>query len=386
MSVVGYSLTGYGDMIADRVRMEAYAQALRAAVRPGSVVVDIGTGPGIMAVLACQFGASRVFAIEPGEIIQVAREIAAANRCADRIEFFENVSTKVKLPVRADVIVSDLRGILPLLEQNIPSIVDARRRFLAPGGTMIAQEDRIWVAVAEAPERYGKIVDPWEHNALGQDLSPARRMAVNEHQRVRLTPEQLLTKPRLWATLDYAFVENPDVRSELNWTVERDGTGHGMVAWFETELADGVGFSNAPSEPEAIYGSMFFPWLAAAPLAAGQSVHVDLQAKLMEKDYFWRWTTRIDSANAPGKTIAHFDQSQLQGTALSPGRLVKTASDYVPVLSEEGLIRRRVFDLMDGKASLETIARRLTAEFPERFMRWQQALSFAGQISTENSR
>lgn len=48
-----YSLSGYGDMIADRVRIEAFAQALRGAIRPGAVVMDIGTGPGIMAVLAC---------------------------------------------------------------------------------------------------------------------------------------------------------------------------------------------------------------------------------------------------------------------------------------------------------------------------------------------
>ena len=110
-----YSLSGYGEMIADRVRIAAYVQALRQAVRPGAVVVDIGTGPGIMAVLACQLGASRVYAIESDEIIQVARAIAAANGCADRIEFIEDLSTKVTLPVRADVIVSDMRGVLPFL-------------------------------------------------------------------------------------------------------------------------------------------------------------------------------------------------------------------------------------------------------------------------------
>src|SRR5216684_2505360 len=110
MSTNKYSLSGYGEMIADRVRIEAFTQALRGAIRPGAVVMDIGTGPGIMAVLACQLGASRVYAIEPDEIIQVARTIAAANGCADKIEFFEEVSSRVTLPERADVILSDLRG------------------------------------------------------------------------------------------------------------------------------------------------------------------------------------------------------------------------------------------------------------------------------------
>src|SRR5215469_2775952 len=188
-----YSLGGYGSMVADRVRVEAYAQALRKTVRAGSVVLELGTGPGIFAVLACQLGASRVYAIEPSEIIQVAREVAAANGCTDKIEFFEEFSNRVTLPSRADVIVSDLRGVLPLFERHIPAIVDARRRFLAPGGTLIPRKDTLWAAIVEAPQPYSELVDPWDDNPFGQDLSMARRLAVNNVQRVRVSPSQLLT-------------------------------------------------------------------------------------------------------------------------------------------------------------------------------------------------
>src|SRR5215472_16287242 len=206
-----YSLGAYGSMIADRVRVEAYAEALRKTVRVGAIVVEIGTGPGIFAVLACQLGASRVYAIEPSEIVQVAREVAAANGYADKIEFFEQFSNHVTLPTRADVIVSDLRGVLPLLERHIPAIVDARRRFLAPGGTLIARKDTLWDAIAEAPKPYGELVDAWDHNTFAQDLSPARRLIVNHVQKVRVSADGLLMEGRLWATLDYVRVENPDV-------------------------------------------------------------------------------------------------------------------------------------------------------------------------------
>jgi len=373
-------------MLADRVRMSAYERALRQSVKPGSVVLEIGTGPGIMAVLACQLGASRVYAIEPSPIVQLAREIAAANHCADIIEFIEDISTRVTIPVRADVIVSDLRGAIPLLEQHIPSIVDARRRFLAPGGALIARKDRIWCAVVEIPERYGKIVNPWESKSLGQDLSPARRMAVNEIQKERIVPEQLLTKPQLWATLDYATVESPDVQGELNWTAERTGTGHGVVAWFEAELADGVVFSTAPGKEGTIYGFLFFPWAQPVPLVAGQQVRVNLQAKLLEKDYFWRWTTEIGSVESPEKISTQFNQSEIHSMMVSPSELRRRASDFVPHISEEGRIRQRALELMDGKASLEEIARRLANEFPSRFPGWHQALTFAGSVSKENCR
>src|SRR5437667_3272588 len=209
-----YSLGAYGSMIADRVRMEAYTEALRRTVRKGSVVVEIGTGPGVFAVLACQLGAERVYAIEPSEIIQVAREIASANGCANKIEFFEDLSNRVTIPTRADVVFSDLRGILPFFQRHIPAIVDARQRFLAPGGTMIPRKDTLWAAIVEAPKPYEQLVGPWEKNPLGQDLGPARLLAVNNFEKVRLSPGQLLTDRGLWATLDYASIENHIIRGD----------------------------------------------------------------------------------------------------------------------------------------------------------------------------
>ena len=380
-----YSLDGYGSMVADRVRVDAYAQALRETVRAGSVVVEIGTGPGIFAVLACQLGAGRVYAIERSEIIQVAREVAVANGCKDKIEFFEQFSNRVTLPTRADVIFSDLRGVLPLFERHIPAIMDARRRFLAPGGTLIPRKDTLWAAIVEAPEPYRELVGPWDHNPLGQDLNAARRLAVNNIQKARVSPNQLLTGNQLWTSLDYRGVEDPDVQGNLEWTVERGGTGHGILVWFDADLAEGVGFSNAPSAPEAIYSSMLFPWTQPASLVPGQVVAVSLEAKLVESDYVWRWNTHIESLEGSGPQI-HFEQSQLTGEMLSPAQLQRWAADYVPHLSEEGHLRRRTFELMDGKVSLEEIAHQLATEFPERFLKWEQALSYTGAISQEYSR
>lgn len=381
-----YSLIGYGSMVADRVRVDAYAQAMRKTVREGSVVVDLGTGPGIFAVLACQLGASRVYAIEPSEIIQVAREIAAANHCADKIEFIEEFSDRVALPTRADVIVSDLRGVLPLFGRHIPAVIDARRRFLAPRGILIPRNDTLWAAIVEAPNSYGELVNSWDHNALGQDLSAARRLIVNNSQKVRVRSDQLLTAHQLWTTLDYAAVDSPDVRGHVDWTVLRAGTGHGIVLWFDADLAEDTGFSNAPGAPETIYGCQFFPWTQPVSLGPGQAVRVSLEATLVEQDYVWRWSTCIVPREGSGTSVIRFEQSQLAGEVLSPSQLHRKAADCVPHLSEEGSLVKRTFELMDGKVTLEEIAQRLAAEFPQRFSRWEDALSYAGVISQEYSR
>jgi type I protein arginine methyltransferase len=386
MKIEPYGLSSYGQMIADRIRMSAYFEALRATIRPGVVVMDLGCGPGIMAVQACLLGAKHVYAIEPGEIIQLAREVATANRVADKIEFIEDVSTNVSIPGRTDVIVSDLRGVLPFYDHHIATIVDARRRFLAPGGTLIGRADRIWAAVFQAPERYSEIVGPWERELPGQDLSPGRRRAVNEIHKMQSARALPLTPPELWVTLDYTRVECPDAEGELTFTAHRDGTGHGLAIWFDAELADGVGFSNCPGQPGGIYGSLFLPWERPVPLAPGQTVRVHLQAKAMEEDYFWRWASRIDPVGHTGEGAVEFDQSVLQGATLSPAKLLKKSSEHVPQLSEEGLMRRRALELMDRESTLGEISKRLAAEFPNRFPRWEQALTFAGAVAEENCR
>jgi type I protein arginine methyltransferase len=378
-----YSLFGYGEMIADKIRLEAYIRAVKRIVKPGNVVAEIGTGPGIFAILACQLGARRVFAVESDEVIQVARENAAANYCADKIEFFEELSTNVNLPERADVVFSDLRGVLPQFGRHIPAIVDARRRFLKAGGTFCPVKDTMWAAIAEMPNLYSEIVDPWESSGLEQDLSPTRRRMVASYMKAHATRENLLTAPQQWATLDYLQIEDPDFTGELTWTADRAGTGHGVLVWFDTELTEGVSFTCSPLAPEMIYGSMIFPWEKPVAIAAGDRISVRLEAKLVENDYVWRWMSEVKPAD--GATRAAFDQSSLAAIIASPQVLRKTASDFVPKLSEDGALARRVLMLADGRATLEEIARALAAENPARFSTWREALKFAGTVSRKYS-
>lgn len=53
----------------------------------------------------------------------------------------------------------------------------------------------------------------------------------------------------------------------------------GINVWFDTTLAEDVGFSNAPSAQELIYGTAFFPWPPPVPLAAGDVVSIVLQGR-----------------------------------------------------------------------------------------------------------
>ena len=80
-----YTISQYGNMFINKARMNAFAAALRQVVTAKTVVLDIGAGTGIFALLACQYGARRVYAIEPDDAINLAREVAAANGFSDRL-------------------------------------------------------------------------------------------------------------------------------------------------------------------------------------------------------------------------------------------------------------------------------------------------------------
>jgi protein arginine N-methyltransferase 1 len=381
-----YSLNGYGDMITDTLRMQAYVRALQGAVKPGAVVLDIGTGTGIFALLACRMGARRVYAIEPSDAIGVAREIAQANGCADRIEFIQGLSTDVTLPERADVIVSDLRGVLPFCGRHFFSIADARRRLLAPGGILIPQRDTLWAACVEAPELHAAVAKPWAENAFGLDMRAALKLVTNQWSRASLKPEQLMSAPARLGSIDYASVETPDFASTVTATVSRAGTGHGLCAWFDATLAEGIGFSNAPGAPEIIYGKAFFPWPEPVGLEAGDEVTMSLRADVVGDDYSLGWDTRITAAGAAPRSKAQFTQSSFHGEPLSPARLRKQSASHVPALNDDGRIDQLGLALMDAGQPLGEIAHELARRFPQRFARWEDALTRAGELATRYSR
>src|SRR5882762_2567167 len=191
-----YDLPTYGKMMTDRVRTGAYCQALALAVKPDDVVVDLGACAGIFTLHACRLGARLVHAIEPNDAIQIAREVVHANGFSQQVTFHQAMSFQVELAEPCDVLITDPRGVLPLYEQAIPTIIDARRRLLKPGGVLIPQRDTIWAALVEANEIYSAhCEDPWRRSNDGFNLEAARQRRVNISGRHHLKRSQLLSVP-----------------------------------------------------------------------------------------------------------------------------------------------------------------------------------------------
>ena len=378
-----YSLAGYGEMIADRVRRQAYVDAMERVIRPGCVVLEIGTGPGVFAIYAARLGARKIYAVESNDVIQIGRQLAAANGLDDRVEFLQGLSTDLDLPEKADVILSDLRGLLPLFGNHLDSIIDARQRLLEPGGILIPQQDSLWASVVTAEDLYLALGRGWREHEFDLDLSLPLGLVTNTIRKASFEADQCLVEPRQWAVLDYRSVNaSSNFSGRANWVIGRAGCAHGLAVWFDTILTADIGFSNAPGRQELIYGRAFFPFPKPIELLPGDCIAVDLAAVLVGEDYVWRWETVVEAVSG---VCTRFEQSSFEGLTLSPTTLRKRAADYMPELSEDGEMVRFVLDRMDGKTSLETIARALQAACPTRFAHWRDALTRVGELAVRHS-
>jgi type I protein arginine methyltransferase len=375
-----YSLTGYGHMVTDKLRTDAYAHALEREIKTGDVVAEIGTGTGIFAFLACRFGARRVYAFEPSAVIELAREMAAANGFADRIEFIPKMSIESALPERVDVIVSDVRGILPFFDRGLLSLIDARQRFLAPNGHMIPRSDTLWIAGVKAQDLYQAHLGPWNDKPYDFEMSAALPRRINSMDPCYLTAEQLFLEPRCLTTIDYQTIQHPDLDASTSWTVDEESQGHGIVLWFDSVLADGITLTNRPGAPRLIYRQQFCPWPVPLDVSPGDTITVKVSARLVGNDYVWRWDTQLAGKNSP-QGAQQFRQSTFFGSDFSLNDLRRSASQYQPRLNEEGLIHSRVLALMEGKMSLEAIASQLATDFPKRFPRPQDAFNLVASVS-----
>ncbi|HVN30358.1 MAG TPA: 50S ribosomal protein L11 methyltransferase [Thermoanaerobaculaceae bacterium] len=378
-----YSVAAFGEMIADRIRTDAYVRALRQTVRPDAdtVVLDLGTGTGILALISCQCGARRVYAVDTSGAVQVAREAIRDNGFADRVVVIQNRSTEIALPERADVIVSDLRGVLPPLGSNIGSLIDARDRFLATGGSLIPQFDRIYAAVVELPTQHEKMLAPWTAEPLGLNLRSGLRFVQNSWVKLRVPASQLLSPPGMWAELDYASLQTTRVHGTGELPIHRKGVANGLLLWFETELSPGIGFSSAPGSPEVVYGQAFFPWPETVPVRDNDVVAFDIRADFVRDDYVWTWNSEVQRGSNR-RVDARFHQSTFLGSPLSEESLAKRSPRRVPGLNNDGAIVRDVLERMGTGASLGEIARVLHQDHPARFRSWQDALDFASDISS----
>ncbi|MFA6122549.1 MAG: 50S ribosomal protein L11 methyltransferase [Sphingomonas sp.] len=265
------------NMLRDEPRNAAFDAAIRRAVTPGTHVLDIGAGSGLLSMMAARAGAGRVVACEENPAIaDAATRIVAANGYADRIRIVTGNSTELDLEADlegpADVIVSEIVSNNLLAEGVLRTLADAASRLLAPGGQMIPMGGAVMVALANwggaAQNHMGEVAgfDLDGFNALAQ---VPRNVAVND---ATLTLHSAATA---LLAFDFTAKTTREQHRAETTLVSEGGSIGGIVQWIRLDLdAEGT-YENRPGPDVASHwGAQFYPFEVPLDLPAGTPVRI----------------------------------------------------------------------------------------------------------------
>lgn len=242
-------------LVQDARRNQVYADALDHHVRPGMTVLEIGTGSGLLAMLAARAGAEHVYTceVEP-TVAAAARRVIAANGLADRITVIDGNAASLRvggtLPRRADLFVAEIvdnsllgEGVLPLTEY-------ARRELLTEDAVLLPQRiGAVGMLVDSSLQR----ANAYMGEAMGFDLR-----AFNEFAPSHLaTPPgggefTALSAPACLFDFDLQG-DNPKPAQPLDYQfkVTADGVADGVLRWLRLDFGGNILFENRPPQTSA---------------------------------------------------------------------------------------------------------------------------------------
>ncbi len=262
-------LSEHEEMLSDSVRVNAYHQGIHQMVSPGDVVLDLGTGTGLLAFMASKAGASKVYAVEHSDFIDVARELADHNGIAN-IEFVQANSREFTPPEKVDVLLHEQMGDELFNENMLENLLDLRYRVLKPGGQILPAKFRLFVEPVSFCEamrvrRFWNIELP-----DGLDLSGAERsMVAARFDRGR--SEQLWVRPGSVEStvgdpepvLEFDLhtlgsVEDFPQSHVIERVAASDAIVDGYCVWFEADFDDHTSLSTSPLAPVTSWGNRLF--------------------------------------------------------------------------------------------------------------------------------
>ena len=339
-----------GNMLQDYVRTGTYRHAFLSNETDfkDKVVLDVGTGTGILALFAVQAGARKVYAVEASESAEVARVLVAANGCADKIEIVQGKLEEINLPEKVDIIISEPIGFLLVHERMLETYAVARERFLKPGGLMMPTTGSIILAPISDEALYNEQlakVGFWNNNAFyGVDLSPVLEKANDEYFSQAVVGtfplSSLLSTHRTVHAIDFSAVTPEELQGfdvDFSFRIDRTALMHGIAGWFDIAFigsTEHVILSTAPECPATHWYQCRL--LLPEPLAVNRGQYVSGTLKFVANEKFSyniHMTARIDGTDVESCNVIHLHDQMyhyLSGNAASSGANANNYSSSSP--------------------------------------------------------
>jgi len=257
-------------MMNDRRRNNAYFAALKSAVTPNSEVFEIGTGSGLVAMMAAKLGAKRVTTCEAVALIaETAQRIVADNGYEQSIKVISKRSAEIHvgedLPRKADILVAEIFSSELLGEQVLPSIEDAKRRLLAPQGLVIPSAGSIMIALFGGGELTRNVV---VEDSFGFNLQRFNAL-ISEKQvtaRTDLKVQMLSDDVEAFRFEFQSDASFPGETRQLSIPITAPGRCYGIIQWIRLQMHENIRFENHPAETSPVSNWQHCTYVFAKPI------------------------------------------------------------------------------------------------------------------------
>ncbi len=346
------SMVHYLEMLGQEVRIEAFRRAIASLVRPGDVVLEVGSGLGTFAFFAADQGARKVYGVEGEPVVNVARTIARLNGYGDTVEFIRGWMPDVELPEPADLLI---------FEDFSPRLIDSHAFHLLEGlrATCLRPDFRICPQAAEvflAPvcsESFRESVrlggDGLER--YGIDWRPVREYVVNTPLEFEVGRSELLSEPRLAGRVDFKDGITTRVLDPCEWVFGSRTTVDGFCYWFDLILDHSERLTNQPGSEPGSWNYLFLPLEEPLEVAPGEPLVIEVTVEeLQDGSPGWlAWHVSCGDLHLRGH--------EFRSAPASLSDLVELSPENVPILSGQARREWQVLGLVDGRRSLSEIAR-----------------------------
>ena len=269
-------------MMNEQNRNQAYFDALKAVVTDKSNVFEIGTGSGLLAMMAAKLGAKQVVSCETVPLIaETASQIIADNQFSN-IQVIAKKSTDISVGIelaeKADILVSEIFSSELLGEHVLPSLEDAKRRLLKPNGKVIPAAGSIMVGLFTGDDihRNLQVEDAFGFNLQGfNKIVSNKRMIARNDLNIELLSDSV-------AAFNFNFEGEsnfPTQSKSLQITATKAGLCYGLVQWLQLDMNGDqkVMFENHPSQTSKVSNWQQCAYLFDVPIdvKVGQIVTIN---------------------------------------------------------------------------------------------------------------
>jgi protein arginine N-methyltransferase 1 len=296
-------------LLGDRLRMRAFELGITEAVRPGDVVVDLGTGTGILALWALRAGAARVYGIDFSErVLKTATERLKQAGYTEGFIPVHGMSFDVELPERADLVISETLGNLVDNEGCVRILADARTRFVKPHGSILPSRAQSRLVPVAAPRAHAAVRDG-RFSGEGTEPAPGARFDCY-YDTIIPIGGHLAVSQRL---REYTFGTDKvdEYTVSLSFELVRDAVFTGFKGYFVATLSDSVtldisGDDITGGSASDSWKHSYLPIADPIPVRSGDRLVVTFARSAGEKAFgqSYRWSGQVLRAD---NVVGSFD-------------------------------------------------------------------------------